>query len=243
MGLTRPDHPRSRGEYIFHDGNLRPNLGSSPLSRGIRYECVTEPLIRGIIPALAGNTRSADPCLSVHRDHPRSRGEYALRNPRFVRNRGSSPLSRGILIQGQVPVFLRRIIPALAGNTLPPWNETIERSDHPRSRGEYRMIVTLFDYVSGSSPLSRGILLRARSSAMVMGIIPALAGNTPVSSTPAGSGPDHPRSRGEYERCVLDPHAVAGSSPLSRGILVVAVPREPDGGIIPALAGNTEWRE
>ena len=31
-----PDHPRSRGEYVFQTSHLRHVLGSSPLSRGIR---------------------------------------------------------------------------------------------------------------------------------------------------------------------------------------------------------------
>ena len=52
------DHPRSRGEYqIPRDRSIR-NLGSSPLSRGIRTGHDGMPASRRIIPALAGNTRA-----------------------------------------------------------------------------------------------------------------------------------------------------------------------------------------
>ena len=50
------DHPRSRGEYSRELTRMRPDLGSSPLSRGI-HRSPTDRRPRGrIIPALAGNT-------------------------------------------------------------------------------------------------------------------------------------------------------------------------------------------
>ena len=72
-----------------------------------------------------------------------------------------------------------------------------------------------------------------------MGIIPALAGNTPhIASAPTGDV-DHPRSRGEYPGIPLTPGYQAGSSPLSRGIPAAVMIRVDRTGIIPALAGNT----
>ena len=53
---TRPDHPRSRGEYQCWTLSPTGSLGSSPLSRGIP-RCAGLLVSReGIIPALAGNT-------------------------------------------------------------------------------------------------------------------------------------------------------------------------------------------
>ena len=70
--------------------------GSSPLSRGIlRFK--NDLLYHGrIIPALAGNTFEVAFAFSTHSDHPRSRGEYALKEKSETLTNGSSPLSRGI---------------------------------------------------------------------------------------------------------------------------------------------------
>ena len=137
----------------------RPRGGSSPLSRGIRD------LLRGalddrrIIPALAGNTPSSRCPAPGTSDHPRSRGEYQLDDAQLfvlggssplsrgirgrvlaasLDDRGSSPLSRGIRGRGSFRPGRRRIIPALAGNTLGVPKSVVARQDHPRSRGEYR---------------------------------------------------------------------------------------------------------
>ena len=71
------------------------------------------------------------------------------------------------------------------------------------------------------------------------GIIPALAGNTPIPSMRNSSTPDHPRSRGEYRCESLLFLPVEGSSPLSRGIRGRGERQDGAVGIIPALAGNT----
>ena len=71
---------------------------------------------------------------------------------------GSSPLSRGIhwLVYGAI--MCTRIIPALAGNTTWTLSAPLVVRDHPRSRGEYRTRNPSGGFVSGSSPLSRGLL-------------------------------------------------------------------------------------
>ena len=112
-----PDHPRSRGEY-HHPGSCPScDAGSSPLSRGIRRGCDGDVISGGIIPALAGNTMSAVASLDPGADHPRSRGEYSEGSKAKRFSGGSSPLSRGILLDSRVLHCSTRIIPALAGNT------------------------------------------------------------------------------------------------------------------------------
>ena len=131
-------------------------------------------------------------------DHPRSRGEYSPHPRRVVQVWGSSPLSRGIQISWTIDMDAAGIIPALAGNTcmLRPWVAT--RRDHPRSRGEYQCSLYMRSGDMGSSPLSRGILSVNSVHLGGLGIIPALAGNTPAISLFSRPSQDHPRSRGEY---------------------------------------------
>ena len=75
---------------------------------------------------------------------------------------------------------------------------------------------------------------------LVLGrIIPALAGNTFPMVVWQLIGGDHPRSRGEYTLRTVALGGYPGSSPLSRGILLVTAIATPAAGIIPALAGNT----
>ena len=152
------------------------------------------------------------------------------------------------------------IIPALAGNTGPGLPAGPSGPDHPRSRGEYRSSCGSSGHSFGSSPLSRGIPTELRPRTVAGRIIPALAGNTVRRGGAEGTIPDHPRSRGEYNRADRLLELPGGSSPLSRGIRACPKPPNTTGGgssplsrgiliacrkeietvrIIPALAGNT----
>ena len=132
------DHPRSRGEYMPVSEEYGLGLGSSPLSRGIRPCCQICGNGGRIIPALAGNTIDSLHHLCPISDHPRSRGEYDSYGDVVVKGAGSSPLSRGIPVGFARSPDTARIIPALAGNTVTPTPTTARKTDHPRSRGEYR---------------------------------------------------------------------------------------------------------
>ena len=110
---------------------------------------------------------------------------------------------------------------------------------HPRSRGENTLRDAYSKGIKGSSPLTRGKLLRAINSAIDWGLIPAHAGKTVSSSPAATCSRAHPRSRGEN---VSPPGVRApaqGSSPLTRGKLLVAVVEGGTQGLIPAHAGKT----
>ena len=213
--------------------------GSSPLSRGILPQSHWQNEHRRIIPALAGNTMYTLPSCSCTWDHPRSRGEYRFATCAAVIATGSSPLSRGILRPSAGRREVRRIIPALAGNTTPCQSVEATPSDHPRSRGEYCTCSQVSALAMGSSPLSRGIRARPATGSGSRRIIPALAGNTLAAAALAWAGGDHPRSRGEYAAQAASDAVRAGSSPLSRGILPAPGWLAHQGRIIPALAGNT----
>ena len=103
--------------------NVAVAVGSPPLSRGIRQDGGDRARCGRIIPALAGNTLSEQGIAPWSRDHPRSHGEYFFRADVGNSIQGSSPLSRGILLQELDPRQFLRIIPALAGNTCQTWDK------------------------------------------------------------------------------------------------------------------------
>ena len=94
----------------------------------------------------------------------------------------------------------------------------------------------------GSSPLARGLPALGPLQRRFGRIIPARAGFTwrehPISPSPA----DHPRSRGVYHLVSERKNAVAGSSPLARGLHVECFVSWLGLGIIPARAGFTSPR-
>ena len=176
--FARWDHPRSRGEYYLGPQEDNQHLGSSPLSRGIPPAPTDSFVIAGIIPALAGNTLLSPTRSGLRPDHPRSRGEYTGPGGVVSDKKGSSPLSRGILLLAGGLLHPGRIIPALAGNTPSRCRSSTRHPDHPRSRGEYHSAGIPSRSGSGSSPLSRGIRVQQPGKRPARRIIPALAGNT-----------------------------------------------------------------
>ena len=131
------DHPRSRGVYVQVTGAAFDPKGSSPLARGLRYPKRPEYRGPGIIPARAGFTKGNGWRYRRHRDHPRSRGVYAMRSSLLTVATGSSPLARGL---PKSPLCI---------HTSP--------TDHPRSRGVYAGKMIPAASRAGSSPLARGL--------------------------------------------------------------------------------------
>ena len=111
-------HPRSRGE---HRCTLRPGLagrGSSPLARGTLGNVGYARDATGLIPARAGNTCVHRGHRSLHRAHPRSRGEHLADAEGVCYYEGSSPLARGTHYCRFSCYNYYGLIPARAGNTL-----------------------------------------------------------------------------------------------------------------------------
>ena len=91
----------------------------------------------------------------------------------------------------------------------------------------------------GSSPLTRGKLTGICVPFGLVGLIPAHAGKTTLSLSQPPQERAHPRSRGENMRSPASGTIGPGSSPLTRGKLILdSVPRG-HGGLIPAHAGKT----
>ena len=112
-------------------------------------------------------------------------------------------------------------------------------TDHPRSRGVYRMGPVRRRCACGSSPLARGLQRGAAHHPGDRRIIPARAGFTLLHHLRFRKGRDHPRSRGVYPRRSRQVLNSPGSSPLARGLPRPGGARRPAGGIIPARAGFT----
>ena len=90
-------HPRSRGENDLVTSFFQGRPGSSPLTRGklgARWRSCRTP---GLIPAHAGKTLTCLAAPTTPPAHPRSRGENAVTEMSWPRQRGSSPLTRGKL--------------------------------------------------------------------------------------------------------------------------------------------------
>ena len=68
-------HPRSRGENKRSITRLNLHEGSSPLTRGKRFQLSPRRWLSRLIPAHAGKTRRGTPTTRSRPAHPRSRGE------------------------------------------------------------------------------------------------------------------------------------------------------------------------
>ena len=175
-------------------------------------------------------------------DHPRIRGEHTSLLTEVVLAAGSSPHTRGARAEPPQNVVSRRIIPAYAGSTAcgPTWRG--RRPDHPRIRGEHEVQVSLLQCGAGSSPHTRGALVRVANANYDRRIIPAYAGSTQRHRGRFPLRPDHPRIRGEHaiSSGAADHHD--GSSPHTRGARRCARCARWRGRIIPAYAGSTSTR-
>ena len=156
-----------------------------------------------------------------------------------VHGAGSSPHTRGAPDAGVHGARHARIIPAYAGSTWHASNRPVKAPDHPRIRGEHRVLGRLRVPERGSSPHTRGAPPRSLSSAPRDRIIPAYAGST-CGPTLHGRGlSDHPRIRGEHQLALMKPGDLVGSSPHTRGARGTRRPGAFDSRIIPAYAGST----
>ena len=153
--------------------------------------------------------------------------------------RGSSPLTRGKLFEGDLSVADHRLIPAHAGKTSTRSASSSDPPAHPRSRGENSRVRHDETVEDGSSPLTRGKRAWGRRLSQGRRLIPAHAGKTTHDAVRASRVRAHPRSRGENARGNGGRLAPRGSSPLTRG--------KPGGDagdpvgerLIPAHAGKT----
>ena len=111
------DHPRTRGVYNLTSPVYHRRLGSSPHTRGLLGWLSVRRVRCRIIPAHAGFTTQNPSNPLPRKDHPRTRGVYAIMFWTGKDDTGSSPHTRGLLFHVADFRGLWRIIPAHAGFT------------------------------------------------------------------------------------------------------------------------------
>ena len=136
--VTSRAHPRSREENHAGGGSLAVADGSSPLTRGKREDAHGGDVAVRLIPAHAGKTQSSSSRELGSRAHPRSRGENEKDTVSDPVPTGSSPLTRGKLVDVLVGQTRSGLIPAHAGKTVSVAEVIRPMGAHPRSRGENR---------------------------------------------------------------------------------------------------------
>ena len=172
--------------------------GSSPRVRGTHYASKCGDDGSGIIPACAGNTLFPRPSYACSRDHPRVCGEHDTVVCTDCWEMGSSPRVRGTLNCTALKTVSIGIIPACAGNTPMRRSRASSLGDHPRVCGEHGLKRWAKSGAQGSSPRVRGTRLANPLDVVVVGIIPACAGNTMFGSLEFEFLGDHPRVCGEH---------------------------------------------
>ena len=175
--------------------------------------------------------------------HPRSRGENGIFVFSVTISVGSSPLTRGKLIQVRVGHLAVRLIPAHAGKTTQRAAASSSSTAHPRSRGENACWVRGGGAWGGSSPLTRGKQRPGKRPSVTWRLIPAHAGKTAGECPHEACQRAHPRSRGEN----IPPSKLmswrTGSSPLTRGKPCSPPPLSRSTRLIPAHAGKTDSQD
>src|SRR5690606_25875030 len=128
--------PRVRGEHTTRGIRKKLRSGSSPRTRGTHRPPPGTDASRRLIPAYAGNTHSPSSVTRPQAAHPRVRGEHGSESERDHGGYGSSPRTRGTRSAAGLACCWHRLIPAYAGNTLPGPRGFVDRTAHPRVRGE-----------------------------------------------------------------------------------------------------------
>ena len=218
-------------------------FGSSPRVRGKPTLERDRANAAGLIPACAGKTGDLKEHLAQGWAHPRVCGENSATSPPFSTLNGSSPRVRGKHVRACLPDLEDRLIPACAGKTLPLVLSLENNGAHPRVCGENRAMPDLALPLVGSSPRVRGKLYAFRMSTTNLGLIPACAGKTARIVLDGASRPAHPRVCGENRGVRLFFGRRLGSSPRVRGKRSRRPRSLPAGGLIPACAGKTAWKQ
>ena len=223
MPPRNPDHPRACGANRWPPTRARSRNGSSPRVRGKLLELDKGQRHVRIIPARAGQTAWRIFRFSACPDHPRACGANALTLAMLVLQSGSSPRVRGKRKHDGMPVALRRIIPARAGQTVFRGQAYRQLPDHPRACGANPQLLCCVVCCCGSSPRVRGKPPSMPVAVPRTRIIPARAGQTAWRFRWCRSFADHPRACGAnhfFPFCIffrIIP-ARAGQTALSSGL-------------------------
>ena len=210
-------HPRGCGADDFGYWRDVGFPGPSPRVRGRRHWGTSGMVLRGLIPAGAGQTRRMTAARAVTRAHPRGCGADPSILFHLCDPSGSSPRVRGRLADRVTDATQRRLIPAGAGQTCSKHPGSTRMTAHPRGCGADVMGSVGAKQGWGSSPRVRG---RHRLTSGFLSTIRAHprgcgADNCSKASCIAGEG-SSPRVRGRHHRACLHTR-LAGLIPAGAG--------------------------
>ena len=171
-------HPRSRRDNVPVSAGSACRFGSSPLTRGKRVSVACGGSHGGLIPTHARKTLRGSRPPAGSRAHPRSRGENRAKGQVPSPTTGSSPLTRGKLVDGVDRDRAAGLIPAHAGKTALFTGRPARSWAHPRSRGENIAIPRREMSRRGSSPLTQGKRCMILPTGRPVRLIPAHARKT-----------------------------------------------------------------
>ena len=150
------DHPRGCGGAYDTSSASALRVGPSPRVRGSRGGADRRSILRGTIPAGAGEPREPG---SPHRgcwDHPRGCGEAAIKFWALYLDKGPSPRVRGSPRPHKCTNLWVGTIPAGAGEPPPRRPPAPTPRDHPRGCGGARVCPRKATAIAGPSPRVRG---------------------------------------------------------------------------------------
>ncbi len=235
-------HPRVCGEQRVIPLYSASGCGSSPRVRGTASPIPSMSNAHRFIPACAGNRHPAQVQDRAAAVHPRVCGEQGeFRSLTDVED-GSSPRVRGTDCQMRSERWLRRFIPACAGNSRPFRPQCNNNAVHPRVCGEQNELIAAVRAFAGSSPRVRGTGRCCFRSCAILRFIPACAGNRGAILPRLLFGAVHPRVCGEQQRAAQIIQRTTGSSPRVRGTGPNTVSPQLPQRFIPACAGNSRQR-
>ncbi len=239
--VTDRVHPRARGGATGDAPAGVRYRGPSPRTRGSRptYRCVA--VIRGSIPAHAGEPAGSVACAAARGVHPRARGGAMNPQLHLKRDDGPSPRTRGSHSARWLMESIQRSIPAHAGEPPRPRPTAGGHRVHPRARGGAGCSTEWSAYNPGPSPRTRGSRPGRLGRAAVQGSIPAHAGEPSSCSAASDGRRVHPRARGGAARMRGSATTPKGPSPRTRGSRLAHVPQQVVIGSIPAHAGEPPW--
>ena len=214
------------------------SAGSSPRVRGTLTRGIGDACGERFIPACAGNARLHRGPVTKRPVHPRVCGERHFGSGRSFRLPGSSPRVRGTRVAPRFRQYVRRFIPACAGNALAMAIAAAGLAVHPRVCGERVTNTRATIDGGGSSPRVRGTRAHCHIERKLGRFIPACAGNAGTFISGLRGESVHPRVCGERPNRRRHAASAIGSSPRVRGTRLRRRPRARAVRFIPACAGN-----
>ena len=230
-----------RGEKPKRTNKPPPLVGSPPRARGEGQGVCGAAESRGITPACAGRSQTACGPAWSRRDHPRVRGEKPTCTRAETTSRGSPPRARGEAQVGPVAARLIGITPACAGRRRTKSYTPRRSRDHPRVRGEKKILDRFSCLPPGSPPRARGEVKERWGIEVEHRITPACAGRRVQNHRKIRPNQDHPRVRGEKPNASTRAGRGRGSPPRARGKAGLRAVQLHAHRITPACAGK-RWQ-